>query len=271
MLEHSPAWFVQDPLNSGGPLMEVRLLQVDVAVKDDHLSSTTGWAFATYVYDESLFPSEPNAWHRLTPIGIQWGNDPGVTGTALAALNETWINNSMPAAFKDHLGRAGRLIGPVDNPVSSCLSCHSTAQVDMSKAGNANAFVGTTMVPPNNCSDPMSWFRNLQSGPSGSQAFGRSVSGCPVNKSTAGLTSLDYSLQLQVGLQSVFGYENENPCFNFAKQHHDSLDEPTIFTAMAQRTDTPPMRVQPAQNLRVKLKLRKGKLIGPTPDELHRR
>ncbi|HEX3127741.1 MAG TPA: hypothetical protein VH394_10445 [Thermoanaerobaculia bacterium] len=270
-LEHSPAWFVQDPAHPGNPLMEVRLLQVDVAVKDDHLSSTTGWAFATYGYDESLFPSEPNAWRRLTPIGIQWGNDPGVTGTMLTALNETWINSSMPAAFKDHLGRAGRLIGPVDNPKSSCLSCHSTAEVDMSKKGTANAFVGVMMVPPDVCSDKMSWFRNLKSDPGGSQAFGRAVSSCPVDISTAGLTSLDYSLQLRVGLQSVFGYQNANPCFDFAKQYHDNLDEPTILTTIAQRTDKPPMRVQPAQNRRVKMNLRKGRLIGPTPDEFHRR
>jgi hypothetical protein len=270
-LAHSPAWFVQDPSNPGGPLMEVRLLQVDVAVKDDHLSSTTGWAFATFVYDESLFPGEPNAWRRLTPLGIQWGNDPSVTGTVLAALNETWINGSMPAAFKDHLGRAGRLIGPIDNPASSCMSCHSTAEVDMSKVGQATDFLGAAMIPPSPCSDPMNWFRNLPSGPGGSQAFGHAVSSCPVNTSTAGLTSLDYSLQLQEGLQSVFGYQNANPCFDFAKQHHDSVGDAEASNAMAMTmaADKQPLRIQSAQSRRVKL--RRGRLLSPAPDELHRR
>ena len=128
--------------------------------------------FATYVYDESLTASEPNAWRRLTPVGIQWGNDPGVTGTGPAVLSETWINPSMPAAFKDHLGRAGRLIGPVDNPVSSCLSCHSTAEVDTTQVGHATEYLGAASIPPAGCSDPMDWFRNLPSGAGGAPSPG---------------------------------------------------------------------------------------------------
>jgi len=225
-LAHAPSWQVLD-LNNTSPtfntLIEVRLLQVDVAVKDDHFASTTGWVFATYVYDESKYPSETNAWKRLAPVGIQWGNDPTVTTTSTSAtLNETWLNPSRPAAFLDHVGRAGRLIGPVDNPASSCLSCHSTGEVDMSQANGApNAFDATAFIPPNSCSDPMDWFRNLPSGAGGSTPFGKGLT-CPVNTSTAGLTATDYSLQIQAALQSVFPYHTPNPCAASAKAYHDA-------------------------------------------------
>src|SRR3984893_8401109 len=70
-----------------------------------------------------------------------------------------------------HVGYQGRLNGPIDNPVSSCLSCHSTAEVP---AG--------TMVPPSGANQP--WFRNIKSG-------------TPFD---AGRQSTDYSLQLSVGI-----------------------------------------------------------------------
>jgi hypothetical protein len=71
-----------------------------------------------------------------------------------------------------HVGYQGRLNGPIDNPVSSCLSCHSTAEVP---AG--------TMVPPSGA-NPAPWFRNIKSG-------------TPFD---AGRQSTDYSLQLAVGI-----------------------------------------------------------------------
>lgn len=274
-LLHSPAWFVQDPSAPANPLTEVRLLQVDVAVKDDHFSSTTGWVFATFAYDEGLTASEPNPWKRLTPIGIQWGNDPSVTtATGLAALNETWINPATPAAFafNDHHGRAGRLIGPVDNPVSSCLSCHSTAEVDMSKIGNASAFMGAVVIPPAACTanaDQMQWFRNLPSGPGGSQAFGSGLA-CPVNTSTAGLTALDYSLQLQEGLQSVFGFQNANPCFDFAKQHHDAAGDAESTAMRSLRTTRTNQRSIMDVVHAVKLKA-DSKMVGTEPGAANQR
>lgn len=284
-LAHSPAWYVQDPANPTAPLMQVRLLQVDVAVKDDHFSSTTGWVFATYVYDESLAASEPNAWKRLTPVGIQWGNDPTITSVPIVPLAETWINAGMPTAFRDHLGRGGRLVGPVDNPASSCISCHSTAEVDMAQAGNATAITGAAMIPPGNCSNPaqqMAWFRNLPSGTGGSQAFGRAVSACPLDPATAGLTSLDYSLQLQEGLQSVFGYQNGNPCFDFAKAHHDAAGDAEASRMMAARLSRaefaakvragdPMLRAQASRAERLNAAAPKGLQDTSADSELHQR
>jgi hypothetical protein len=133
-----------------------------------------------------------------------WGNDPTVTS---GALSETWINPSLPAAFVGHLGRGGRLIGPIDDPVSSCLSCHSTAEVDPSQATHEPQYNGAVTKPPSGCSDPMDWFRNVPS----ATPFGHAMN-CPANTSTAGLISMDYSLQVQEGVSSIFGFGNTNPC-----------------------------------------------------------
>jgi hypothetical protein len=277
-LANSPKWFVQDPNNPGNPPTEMRLLQVDVAVKDDHLASTTGWAFATYVYDESLAATEPNPWRRLTPVGIQWGNDPTVTAaTGFPTLAETWINPSMPVAFTGHLGRAGRLIGPVDNPVSSCLSCHSTAEVDPSQAGNAANYMGAAAIPPSGAmcpsnTDQMQWFRNLASGPGGAQAFGAGLM-CPVNGSAPGLVAVDYSLQLQEGFQSVFGYRNPNPCFDSAKQHHDEAGDSEASNRAKRRLtrESPASRERMARNIEPVKAKTESHWIGPTPGEQNQR
>ena len=138
-------------------------------------------------------------------------------------LAESWINPALPTAFRDHVGRGGRLIGRVDDPVSSCLSCHSTAEIDMSKVGDHNTIFGAASKPLG-CADPsvpMAWFRNLPSGTGGATAFGHALA-CPVNTTTAGLTALDYSLQISVGVSSVFGFQNPNPCATAAQQLRQS-------------------------------------------------
>ncbi|GAB3104936.1 hypothetical protein [Lysobacter terrae] len=275
-LAHAPRWFVQVPSNSAAPPIEVRLLQVDIAVKDDHFSGKTGWVFATYAYDERQWPAEANAWRRLTPIGVQWGNDPTVTGTAITTLQESWINPDTPPAFRDHVGRAGRLIGPVDNPRSSCLSCHSTAQVDMAQVGNVGGMFATQSIPPTSCSTPMAWFRNLSSGPSGSTAFGRMPgNNCPVDVATTGLTSLDYSLQLQVGVVSVFGFQNPNPCADYAQAHYAATNAMALRRNQEQMRQSPDrerhfLRELPAQSQRVKI-TRDGKLFNREIPPEHRR
>jgi hypothetical protein len=210
----SPQWQVQDVQAPSGPLVNVRLLQMDIAVKDPR-ATQSGWVFATYVYDKSM-AAEPEPWRRLTPIGLQWGNDPDVTGPAVGTLDETWINTAaIPSVFQNKLGRDGRLNGPVDNPASSCLSCHSTAQV-VTGASPVGAFRGVRLVPAGPCSNTqdMTWFRNIASG----TAFGtmnNSGGGCtPVSPQPGSppLHDLDYSLQLADGLESLLFYLNPNPC-----------------------------------------------------------
>ena len=175
-LQGSPEWsayIFADPTNpaptptSPKAVLKVRLLQIDIAVKDSRLASTTGWAFGTYVYGGGPGGKPGAGWTNVAPVGLMWGNDPGYSGTG--PLRETFIN---PAVTMPHLGYQGRLNGPVDNKVSSCLSCHSTAETP------AGAMIST--------GNPAPWFRNIPSG----QSF------------DPGRQALDYSLQLSVGLSN---------------------------------------------------------------------
>jgi hypothetical protein len=182
------------PNRTGGPV-DVRLLQIDIAVKDER-AGTTGWYFATYAYDQSRPGSSP--WLKMAPVGLMWGNDPGGL-----PLKESWINPSAPAYAKAHLGFEGRLNGPVDNPVSACMSCHSTAQA------KSLAF----LIADRSCaSKRASWFRNL----SGTTPFGRFDRNSPTcEEDLAGevLTAADYSLQLSDTVtHSLVGAPTVNPC-----------------------------------------------------------
>lgn len=135
----------------------VRLIQLDLAVRDDRLP--LGWAFMTYIYFAGADVGEgidPVVWHdRLVPVGLQWGNDPGVTKAMIdsgAELTGTWVsptvrrwrseiaewergggelaNYPVQNGFRIpdlKLGWGGRLAGPLDNPNSSCMSCHGAA------------------------------------------------------------------------------------------------------------------------------------------------
>jgi hypothetical protein len=166
--------------NANAAPMSVRLLQIDVAVKDER-AGPTGWYFATYAYDRTVTGTSP--WRKMVPVGLMWGNDPGG-----APIDESWINPAAPAYAKAHLGVDGRLNGPVDNRASACMSCHSTAQAP-SVAG---------ILPPQTgaCAPQRAaWFRNLP----GTQAFGRfdpEGSVCETSLSGITLTAADYSLQL---------------------------------------------------------------------------
>ncbi|MES2669280.1 MAG: hypothetical protein V4673_02510 [Pseudomonadota bacterium] len=230
-LDGAPQWQVQDPQAPAAALKNVRLIQIDVAVKDPR-ATQTGWVFATFVYDESLTATEPVAWRRLAPVGLQWGNDPDVTANGVGTLDETWIAPGLPAAFHNQLGRHGRRNGPVDNPLSSCLSCHSTAQVSPG-ATPLRAFRGVRLIPPAGCSDAqdMAWFRNLP----GSQTFGLmgpGGDGCALNPAQpAALVSTDYSLQLADALEASLFFDNPNPC---------------MATAMAMRKAAQAKRAAPA-------------------------
>ncbi|HKO90372.1 MAG TPA: hypothetical protein VJU61_04425 [Polyangiaceae bacterium] len=221
-LDGAPEWQVQDAQNPGAALLKMRLIQVDVAVKDSR-SAQTGWVFATYVYDKALTAVEPVPWRRLTAVGLQWGNDPDVTGPGVGTLDESWINPALPAVFQHQgtttaVGRDGRLNGPVDNPISSCISCHSTAQLVVGKTSQ-NAFRGVDLVPrtgTTGCSNAqaMTWFRNVVGGtPFG--VMDNDGAGCALatpQPGTPPLRSLDYSLQFAVAFESAFLHEDPNPC-----------------------------------------------------------
>lgn len=190
-LAGSPTWTADlDRSNNSAKIAatKVRLLQVDVAVKDQR-SSCGGWVFGTFHYDNSIPGDSP--WQKLRPLTVLWGNDPTVTPSSGTKPVESWVDAESPIVkFRANppagltpppppvLGWAGRGNGPVDNPISSCLSCHSTAQNP-----------GTPMIPPSSVSEQtrLRWFRNLKPGQ-------------PFNSNA---TTLDFSLQLAVGINNL--------------------------------------------------------------------
>jgi hypothetical protein len=160
---------------------DVRLLQIDIAVRDSRADADTGWIMGTFVYDGNSSGATP--WERMIPVGVMWGNDPTLTPAAHAGgqrVKESWINPNLK--IPQHLGWNGRLNGPVDNPLSACLSCHGTGQ----------APVVSPMLPPSGSTDDqkMRWFRNVKSG----EAFDAGDSKKPI--------STDYSLQISDGIQN---------------------------------------------------------------------
>jgi len=102
----------------------VHLVQVDIAVVDSR--SPTRWVYSTLAYDGTL----PGATvlDRLTPLGVQFGNDastfPAVPKEQSRPLHETVL---APINIAEHYGCEKRLAGAVDQPNSSCVSCHMGA------------------------------------------------------------------------------------------------------------------------------------------------
>ena len=198
-------------------IRSVRLLQMDVSAVDSR--SPTGWVFGTFAFQPTA--TDTPAWKRLRPVGLSWGNDPGYTPadqTAGKKLKQTTISDQIPAYAATHLGWAGRANGPVDNPISGCLSCHGTAQYPVAAA----------MFISDNCNtDPkkLFWFRNFK----GNKPFGAvDRNTCNPTPPAAPLAALDFSLQMQVAVQSVLQFNNINPC---------TPASPTAATApMAART-----------------------------------
>jgi hypothetical protein len=118
---------------------------------------------------------------RLVPVGVTWGNDPDLTPAKAAAgekPKESWVN---PASKAPHVGWLGRLNGPVDNPNSSCLSCHGRAG-----APQTNALVFPAKATE---AEQMAFFANVKAG----------------EPYAAGVKSLYYSLQLGIGIRNFPG------------------------------------------------------------------
>jgi hypothetical protein len=200
ILAGAPAWdgnlvAQRKPLQK--KIGQVRLLQMDVAARDPR-ATDTGWVFGTFAYDTAA--TGANGWEKMVPVGLMWGSDPKRLPSAKTPPAETRVNPAAPAYALNHLGWAGRMNGPVDNPASACLACHSTAQVP-------NVLV--SMTPMRACSDAqkLHWFRNL----AGNVPFGAVNQSCQPQPSS-GVVALDYSLQLSVALNAIASGQFVNPC-----------------------------------------------------------
>lgn len=152
-------------------ILPLRLLQIDFAVKDLKHSPTTGWVFGTFVYGGGKVGSQ-SGWRNVAPVGLMWGNDPNYSGSG--ELREMRIN---PYVTLVHYGYQRRLNGPVDNPKSSCMSCHGTAELPQSALLPADGATPEEVAR---------FFVNVPSG----KPF------------TPGAASADYSLQVSMGIMA---------------------------------------------------------------------
>jgi hypothetical protein len=188
----------------------LRLLQIDIAVREPRNEAVTGWVLGTFIYNGNAPGKTP--WERMVPVGLMWGNDPGVTPEMVAngrRLKQTVINPSKDLP-PQHLGWAGRLNGPVDNPRSSCMSCHGTAEWP-----NYAPIVPPAEVAPGS-SAWMQWFRNIKAG-------------APFLNTK----SLDYSLQLSAGIQKFYAWNtirmNAGGAFNTALEGRSRHRKPRQY------------------------------------------
>jgi len=163
----------------------VRLLQVDIAVKDRR-ASETGWVFGTFGW---VGPRQGDGlFDNLQPVSLQWGDDQGVYNQDIL---ESWINPDLRDIMygwdsRPTLGFNGRANGPADNIRSSCISCHSAARMPRSSLG----ILGFRFNIEKDFQDPLqviqhvdTWFTNR----SGSQLF---------TPEEPAVSVFDYSLQL---------------------------------------------------------------------------
>jgi hypothetical protein len=178
-LEGSLEWEGDINRQSGtGARPKLRLLQLDVAVKDSRANSTVGWVFGTFQYEKDASTS-PDWWKHMVPVGLMWGSD--VTNVlANHPSTQQWINTSRGQQM--HLGFRGLLNGPIDNPRASCTACHGFAQINRINA----PIPSIPNIPAANASDTSitRYFTNIKSATALSGDY----------------YSVDYSLQLQLGI-----------------------------------------------------------------------
>lgn len=162
----TPTWNEQ----TAREVTKVRLIQMDMMIRDERAISTGGWVFATFVYNGAL--KNKNPWENLVPLGLMWGNDPTYTKNIISPyppkktvinpeLKETRINPSKDVP-PQHLGWGMRLDGPVDLSTSSCMSCHSTAGFPQTASLVPPGFL--LPAPPTNTKEWMRYFRNIPCG-----------------------------------------------------------------------------------------------------------
>lgn len=192
----------------------VRLLQIDIAVKDAR-ATKTGWFLGTFMYDASA-PSQASTpelavWDKMVPVGLAWGDDQAVLtdlnrdGAFINPdLKETWLNHKLVEvpgleygnqAYARFHGLGGRLNGPIDNPTSSCMSCHGQAAVTVSgqQMPMANFNLRRESFPLN---EFFKYFSNVPPNKR-RRASNRSFEGTEY-------VSLDYSLQLAAGIRDYY-------------------------------------------------------------------
>jgi hypothetical protein len=211
----------------GRSTQQVRLLQMDIMVKDSRATEAAGWVFGTFTYNGTMpddhayadacaaYYGDGRKWCNLMPVGVMWGNDPENRHSFVNAkpietvinpgLTQTWINpdEALPAM---HLGFNSRLNGPADNPASSCMSCHATGQVPSISPIMPFLANPPIPIPANGTTAPedwMRWFRNFRDG----EPF------------DAGAVTMDFSMQLTKAVENYMDYLRETQKGGFALEY----------------------------------------------------
>ena len=226
----------------------VRLLQIDIAIKDKR-AGKTGWVFGTFIYDGGS--SGKTIWERMIPVGLMWGDDQKIdtmihkpNAFNNSYLKETVLNQSLirscndsleAGAYMRHHGLGGRLNGPVDNPISSCISCHSKAAIN-----------DTGLAAP---MADFSLTRETFTIPAFKRYFSTISSGTAIYQpDTIPYRQLDYSLQLSAGIRNYYQSQKDFRkeqilAFKetgFNPNHYRSKVKSARFRAYQQITKFPP-------------------------------
>jgi hypothetical protein len=168
----------------------LRLLQVDLAVREQRASYKTGWVYGSFRFDGSMPGNDP--WRKLKPIGLMWGNDPQLTDEMASRGSKPQQSIVlMRAPDGGTLGRGGRMNGVADNRQSACSSCHMAAQWPS---------VAPTLAPQG-WSEARCWFRNID----GRYPFGFPPDrheGCGNPVALGEIKPLDFSLQLAIATRN---------------------------------------------------------------------
>jgi hypothetical protein len=200
----SLTWDAQ--IERGAEPKKLRLLQMDIAVRDARADEFTGWLFGTFMFDGNT--GGEKYWENIIPVGIHWGNDPNFTSSDYKSGKrpvEGWINPYVKGLFTKRppfaeLGYLGRMNGPVDNPFSSCLGCHGRAVDTAGRRGPA-----FTPRPADICVGELSKDGNrtyeiIQDCTVDEQRVGQFFRNLKPNEPfMSGTVALDYSLQLADG------------------------------------------------------------------------
>ncbi len=183
----------------------VRLLQMDISVRDSR--APNGWVLGTYIWQG---PAKGDGlFDNLVPVGLMWGNDGEAAASprdAFATLADTKLNPALAGVvWRGHgqdwderpwPGFQGRLNGPADNLVSTCMSCHALAQWPRSKRlsilpTGSKYTLNALNDPANRASLAADYLRNVPGGTLTDPSEAAPSSGW------GGARPLDYSLQVE--------------------------------------------------------------------------